>query len=56
MAESFSIERRKTMRMLGAKVVLTPAAQKGTGMVKKVTSFAARCAQCIRSSVCVRVA
>lgn len=36
MAESFSIERRKIMRMLGAKVVLTPAANKGTGMVKKV--------------------
>src|SRR5215467_3268366 len=32
MAESFSIERRRLMRFLGAKVVLTPAAQKGTGM------------------------
>jgi len=35
MAETFSIERRKVMRALGAKVVLTPAAEKGTGMVKK---------------------
>lgn len=35
MAESFSIERRKVMRALGAKVVLTPAAERGTGMVKK---------------------
>jgi cysteine synthase len=36
MAESFSIERRKIMRMLGANVILTPAAGKGTGMVAKV--------------------
>jgi len=35
MAESFSVERRKVMRMLGAKVILTPAAERGTGMVKK---------------------
>jgi cysteine synthase A len=35
MAESFSIERRKVMRLLGAKVILTPAAERGTGMVKK---------------------
>lgn len=35
MAESFSVERRKLMRFLGAKVVLTPASEKGTGMVKK---------------------
>ena len=34
MAESFSVERRKLMRFLGAKVVLTPAAQRATGMVK----------------------
>jgi cysteine synthase A len=33
MAESFSVERRKLMRFLGAKVVLTPAAEKGMGMV-----------------------
>lgn len=35
MAESFSIERRKLMRFLGAKVVTTPAALRGTGMVQK---------------------
>lgn len=35
MAESFSVERRKLMRFLGAKVVLTPAALRGTGMVQK---------------------
>jgi cysteine synthase A len=35
MAESFSIERRRLMRMLGAKVVLTPKAEKGFGMYKK---------------------
>jgi len=35
MAEPFSVERRKVMRMLGAKVIITPAAEKGTGMVKK---------------------
>ncbi|MCL4171443.1 UNVERIFIED_CONTAM: hypothetical protein GTU68_025700, partial [Idotea baltica] len=33
MAASFSVERRRLMRFLGAKVVLTPAAGKGTGMV-----------------------
>merc|ERR1711933_361511 len=40
MAESFSIERRKVMRALGAKVILTPAAQRGTGMVKKAKELA----------------
>jgi len=35
MIETFSIERRKIMRLLGAKVILTPAAERGTGMVKK---------------------
>lgn len=35
MAETFSVERRKIMRMLGAKVILTPAAERGTGMVRK---------------------
>jgi cysteine synthase A len=35
MAESFSIERRRVMKALGAKVLLTPAAERGTGMVKK---------------------
>jgi cysteine synthase A len=34
MTETFSIERRKIMRALGAKVVLTPAAERGTGMVR----------------------
>jgi len=40
MADSFSIERRKLMRALGAKVVLTPAAERGTGMVKKAEELA----------------
>lgn len=40
MADSFSVERRKLMRFLGAKVVLTPAAQKGTGMVAKARELA----------------
>lgn len=40
MAESFSVERRKMMRFLGAKVVLTPASEKGTGMVKKAKELA----------------
>jgi cysteine synthase A len=35
MAETFSVERRKIMRMLGAKVILTPAAERGSGMVRK---------------------
>ncbi len=35
MADSFSVERRKMMRMLGAKVILTPAAERGTGMVQE---------------------
>src|SRR3954471_12467240 len=33
MADSFSVERRKLMRFLGAKVIVTPAAARGTGMV-----------------------
>jgi len=40
MAESFSVERRRLMRFLGAKVVLTPAAEKGTGMVNKALELA----------------
>jgi cysteine synthase A len=40
MAESFSIERRRMMRFLGAKVVLTPAALKGSGMLEKATELA----------------
>jgi cysteine synthase A len=40
MADSFSVERRRLMRMLGAKVVLTPRAQKGTGMYMKAVELA----------------
>jgi cysteine synthase len=42
MAESFSIERRKLMRFLGAKVVLTPAAEKGSGMLAKAIELAGK--------------
>lgn len=40
MADSFSVERRKMMRMLGAKVVLTPRADKGFGMYRKAVELA----------------
>jgi len=40
MAESFSVERRKLMRFLGAQVVLTPAAEKATGMITKALELA----------------
>ncbi|NBC23542.1 MAG: cysteine synthase A [Gammaproteobacteria bacterium] len=40
MVETFSIERRKIMRALGAKVILTPAAERGTGMVKRAEELA----------------
>jgi cysteine synthase A len=40
MSESFSIERRKLLRFLGAKVVLTPASEKGTGMLAKAVELA----------------
>jgi cysteine synthase A len=40
MAESFSVERRKLMRFLGAKVILTPAPEGGTGMVRKANQLA----------------
>src|SRR6186713_1460076 len=40
MAESFSVERRKMLRFLGAKVVLTPAAEKGSGMLAKAVELA----------------
>ena len=40
MAESFSVERRKLMRMFGAKVVLTPRAEKGFGMYNKAVELA----------------
>ena len=40
MSDSFSIERRKLMRILGAKVILTPATDRATGMVKKTEELA----------------
>src|SRR6202163_3927271 len=40
MAESFSVERRRIMRMMGAKVILTPAAERGQGMVRKAKELA----------------
>ena len=40
MAENFSIERRKMLRFLGAKIVLTPAAEKGSGMLNKAVELA----------------
>ena len=40
MAESFSVERRKLMKALGARVVLTPAAERGSGMVRKAKELA----------------
>jgi cysteine synthase len=40
MADSFSIERRKLMRIMGAKVILTPAAERSTGMVRKAEELA----------------
>jgi cysteine synthase A len=40
MVETFSIERRKIMRGLGAKVILTPAAERGSGMVRKAKELA----------------
>ena len=42
MADSFSVERRKLMRFLGAKVILTPAAHRAVGMVKKAAEIAER--------------
>jgi cysteine synthase A len=42
MAESFSVERRRLMRFLGARVVLTPAALKGSGMLAKAVELAAK--------------
>jgi cysteine synthase len=41
MVETFSVERRKIMRALGAKVLLTPAAERGTGMVRRAEQLAA---------------
>ncbi len=40
MAENFSVERRKLMRFLGARVILTPAAEKGSGMLAKARELA----------------
>jgi cysteine synthase A len=40
MAETFSVERRKLMRALGAKVILTPAAERATGMIKRAEDYA----------------
>ncbi len=40
MADSFSVERRQIMRAFGAKVILTPAAERGSGMVKKAEELA----------------
>jgi len=40
MTETFSVERRKLMRAYGAKVILTPAAERGTGMVRKAAELA----------------
>ncbi len=42
MAENFSVERRKLLRFLGARVVLTPASEKGTGMLNKAIELAER--------------
>src|SRR5258706_13647265 len=42
MVETFSIERRKIMRAFGAKVILTPAAARGSGMVKRAEELAAQ--------------
>ena len=41
MAESFSVERRKIMKGLGARVILTPAAERGSGMVRRAEELAA---------------
>jgi len=40
MSETFSVERRKLMRAYGAKVILTPAAERGTGMVRRAEELA----------------
>ena len=42
MVETFSMERRKLMRALGAKVILTPAAERGSGMVRRAQELAER--------------
>jgi len=40
MTETFSVERRKLMRIMGARVILTPAAERGSGMVRKAEQLA----------------
>src|ERR1700746_3206247 len=40
MSETFSVERRKLMRIMGARVILTPAAERSTGMVRKAQELA----------------
>src|SRR5438067_4763748 len=40
MVETFSVERRKIMRVFGARVILTPAAERGSGMVRKAAELA----------------
>jgi cysteine synthase len=52
MAEPFSVERRKLMRMLGAKVIVTPKAGKGTGMVRKAEELCAKHGVCLHPSSC----
>ena len=47
MAESFSIERRKLIRALGARLVLTPAAERGTGMVRVAKALAKKHGWCL---------
>ncbi|AFC87308.1 cysteine synthase A [Frateuria aurantia DSM 6220] len=42
MTETFSVERRKLIRAYGGKVILTPAAERGTGMVRKAEELAAK--------------
>ncbi|WP_330970721.1 PLP-dependent cysteine synthase family protein, partial [Lysobacter sp. A3-1-A15] len=42
MTETFSIERRKLMRAYGARVILTPAAERGSGMVRRAAELAQR--------------
>lgn len=42
MVETFSVERRKIMRAFGARVILTPAAERGTGMVRRAAELAER--------------
>jgi len=42
MTETFSVERRKLMRIMGARVILTPAAERGSGMVRKAAELAKR--------------